>query len=165
MICFIALRNANGSFIVNGDWKISGPGVVEGAGTRFTYVRQDGASFETISSPGPVANPVDIMIVNFQTNLGVKYGYSLPMESNTPMIAPPLIQRPSDPGVPEPRRLETQRDEARPVHRRTRLRRRFSWKISGVSACSKSCGGGTSNNKSFRSHHIPLHFKVCKRQW
>ncbi|KAH0812217.1 hypothetical protein GEV33_010573 [Tenebrio molitor] len=138
----LALRNANGSFIVNGDWKISGPGVVEGAGTRFTYVRQDGPSFETISSPGPVANPVDIMIVNFQTNLGVKYGYSLPMESNTPMIAPPLIQRPSDPGVPEPRRLETQRDEARPVHRRTRLRRRFSWKISGVSACSKSCGGG-----------------------
>ncbi|KAJ3649706.1 hypothetical protein Zmor_021431 [Zophobas morio] len=144
----LALKNANGSFIVNGDWKISSPGVLEGAGTRFTYVKQDGTSYETISSPGPLANPVDIMIINFQTNLGVKYGYSLPMESNTPLIAPPLIKRPSDSGVPEPRRLETplnalnQRDEARPVHRRTRLRRRFAWKISGVSACSKSCGGG-----------------------
>ncbi|RZC42708.1 hypothetical protein BDFB_014254, partial [Asbolus verrucosus] len=86
-------------------------------------------------------------IVNFQANPGVKYGYSLPIEQNTPIIAPPLIKRP-DAGVPEPRRLDTplnalnQRDEARPLHRRTRLRRRFAWKISGVSACSKSCGGG-----------------------
>ncbi|XP_008195650.1 thrombospondin type-1 domain-containing protein 4 [Tribolium castaneum] len=138
----LALRNANGSFIVNGDWKINNPGVIDGAGARFTYIKQDVSTLETISSPGPLANPVDIMIVNFQTNHGVKYGYSLPIDSSTPLIAPPLLKRP-DSGIPEPRRLETsQRDEARPLHRRTRLRRRFAWKISGVSACSKSCGGG-----------------------
>lgn len=102
-------------------------------------------------------NDYSFQIVNFQTNLGVKYGYALPLESNTPAIAPPLLKRPSDSGIPEPRRLDTplsglsQRDEARPIHRRTRLRRRFAWKISGVSACSKSCGGGKFSKCKFFS--------------
>lgn len=61
-------------------------------------------------------------------------------------IAPPFIKSPVH---LEPRKLETtinsvtQRDEARPTHNKRRIRRRFSWKISGVTGCSKSCGGGT----------------------
>lgn len=77
----------------------------------------------------------------------MKYGYSLPVDSNIPIVAPPLLKRP-DSGVLEPRRLEvstnalSQRDEAKPVYRRPKLKRRFAWKISGISACSKPCGGG-----------------------
>lgn len=75
-------------------------------------------------------------------------------------IAPPYIKKPalaSDSSYLDPRRLEpppsvlhNQRDEparspeVRPghvVHRRQR-RRKFVWKITGVTACSKSCGGG-----------------------
>lgn len=61
-LLLIALKNANGSFILNGDWKIGNARSAEGAGTRFSYVKQDGSSVETISSPGPLANPIDIMV-------------------------------------------------------------------------------------------------------
>ncbi|XP_028137005.2 ADAMTS-like protein 4 isoform X1 [Diabrotica virgifera virgifera] len=149
---FIALKNSNGSYIVNGDWKLSNSRVFQGAGTKFVYLRQDENSLETVTSPGPLANAVDIMIVNYQANPGIKYGYSLPLSAD---IAPPLMKRP----IIEPIVLETksdlslntslsQRDEAKPPLpvpgiRRTRLRRKhFHWKITGLTACSKSCGGG-----------------------
>lgn len=70
-------------------------------------------------------------------------------------IAPPFMKKPPEPTLTEPKKLDpplitlSQRDEAklpakdepRPGHRRLR-RRRFTWKITGVTACSKSCGGG-----------------------
>ncbi|KAJ8934275.1 hypothetical protein NQ314_013479, partial [Rhamnusium bicolor] len=136
------LKNSNGSFIVNGDWKISNSKVFQGAGTKFIYVRQDDNSLETLSSPGPLANSIDIMIVNYQTNPGIKYGYSLPVNEK-PIIAPPLLKRTIiEPIGLETRRLEppsfntslNQKDEARPPtpqpgHRRTRLRKKyFHWK-------------------------------------
>ncbi|CAG9860808.1 unnamed protein product [Phyllotreta striolata] len=150
---FIALKNTNGSFIVNGDWKMSNSRVFKGAGTKFVYIRQDENSLETLTSPGPLANNVDIMIVNYQSNPGIKYGYSLPISE----AAPPFMKRSGKDN--EPIALESkqpdlllntslsQRDEARPPPvpgiRRTRLRRKhFHWKITGLTACSKSCGGG-----------------------
>lgn len=57
-----ALRNTNGSFILNGDWKFSGSRSVEAAGTRFAYQKQDDASLETITAAGPLTTPVDIMV-------------------------------------------------------------------------------------------------------
>ncbi|CAH1112371.1 unnamed protein product, partial [Psylliodes chrysocephalus] len=160
---FIALKNSNGSFIVNGDWKLSNSRVFQGAGTKFVYIRQDENSLETLTSPGPLANTVDIMIVNYQANPGIKYGYSLPISE----IAPPLLKRNSN----EPTALESkqpsipfntsisQRDEARPPLpvpgiRRTRLRRKhYHWKITGRTACSKSCGGG-----------LQTYVKTCTRE-
>lgn len=76
-------------------------------------------------------------------------------------IAPPYLKKPTaDSPYLDPRRLDplptihNQRDEPprspeiRPgshvVHRRQR-RRKFVWKITGVTACSKSCGGGNDN--------------------
>ncbi|KAG5874393.1 hypothetical protein JTB14_012376 [Gonioctena quinquepunctata] len=161
---FLALKNTNGSFIVNADWKQSNSRVFQGAGTKFVYVRQDENSLETLTSPGPLANGVDIMIVNHQTNFGIKYGYSLPI---VPVMAPPLIKRPViEPMVLETKKLDSfsnislsQRDEARPpvsypAHRRTRLRRKhFHWKITGLTACSKSCGGG-----------LQTYVRICTRE-
>ncbi|XP_074037372.1 thrombospondin type 1 domain containing lonely heart isoform X2 [Leptinotarsa decemlineata] len=160
---FLAIKNTNGSFIVNGEWKQSNSRVFQGAGTKFVYIRQDENSLETLTSPGPLAHSVDIMIVNYQTNYGIKYGYSLPI-AKIPAIAPPSIKRPIiEPMVLETRKLDTsfntsfnQRDEARPPvpHRRTRLRRKhFHWKITGLTACSKSCGGGFQN-----------YVRVCTRE-
>lgn len=95
-------------------------------------------------------------------NPGIKYGYSLPVDNN-PVVAPPLLKKPAviESAVVETRRLDSplynisQKDEARPpsVHpgpRRSRLRRKyFHWKITGLTACSKSCGGGkTTINES-----------------
>lgn len=175
---FLALKNSNGSYIVNGDWKVSSSRVFHGAGTKFVYVRQDENSLETLTSPGPLANSVDIMIVNYQMNPGIKYGYSLPVDHK--VLAPPLLKKPPviEPAVVETRRLESplynisQKDEARPpIHpgpRRPRLRRRyFHWKITGLTACSKSCGGGiqTYVKTCYKEAHphtqTPVHDKRC----
>ncbi|KAJ8916379.1 hypothetical protein NQ315_005077 [Exocentrus adspersus] len=165
----VALKISNGSYIMNGDWKFSNSRVFQGAGTKFIYVRQDDNSLETITSLGPLANSVDIMVVNYQMNPGIKYGYSVPLDQ-TPVLAPPFIKKPAvtlEPATVETRRLDlplynisyNQKDEARPppVHpgpRRTRVRRKyFHWKITGLTACSKSCGGG-----------IQTYVKTCYRE-
>ncbi|XP_017773534.1 PREDICTED: thrombospondin type-1 domain-containing protein 4-like [Nicrophorus vespilloides] len=146
----LALKNSNGSYFLNGDWQFSNSRIVEGAGAQLTYRKQDGASLETISSGGPLQNAIDIMVFYQQPNPGIKYGYSLPVENQLGSERS-TSHRPatSDIGVVETRRLDSpnslsQRDEAKPVHphRRQRLRRKFTWKITGVSACSKTCGGG-----------------------
>jgi len=57
-----ALRKIDGSFILNGDWRLSWPGIYEGAGTKFYYTRQDAKSMESIASTGPLDDPVDLMV-------------------------------------------------------------------------------------------------------
>lgn len=86
-------------------------------------------------------------IVNHQPNPGVKYEYSLPLERQQPQIAPPYIQRQNISF--EPRRLDSspnlpnhQKDEPKVPIRKFRLRRKFSWKVSGTTPCTKTCGGG-----------------------
>ncbi|KAK9717542.1 ADAM-TS Spacer 1 [Popillia japonica] len=146
----IALRYSNGTSILNGEWKFSGSNrVVEGAGTKFNYRKQDGTSLETVTSPGPLALPVEIMFFAHQLNPGIKYEYLLAIDGNSEQIAPPLLNPLPNDILPEPRRLDiplntlNQKDEAKPnPHRRYRNRRRFQWKISGLTPCSKSCGGG-----------------------
>lgn len=71
------------------------------------------------------------------------------IDGNSEQIAPPLLNPLPNDILPEPRRLDiplntlNQKDEAKPnPHRRYRNRRRFQWKISGLTPCSKSCGGG-----------------------
>lgn len=79
------------------------------------------------------------------------------MENTPEKIAPPLMRKPSEERPPlEPVNSDpfvntlSQKDEARfpprdepskPIHRRIR-RKKFAWKITGVTACSKTCGGG-----------------------
>lgn len=113
-------------------------------------------------------------IVYYQPNQGIKYSFSLPVTDQPPeQISPPYLKK-SPPIVDvsshlDPRRLEPPptvfsqrdepprppiRDEIRPghaVHRRQR-RRKFVWKITGVTACSKSCGGG----KDLTVHKVPI---------
>lgn len=178
----IALKVSNGSYILNGDWKFSPSKSFEVAGTRFSYISQDGTSLETVTAPGPLPFPVDIMIVTYQANPGIKYGYSVPVEG--PAIAPPLLRRPSPSEQPtlDTRRLDiappsvafnNQRDDPKPVtihpgHRRTRIRRKyFHWKVTGLTPCTKSCGGGTQNyiRACYRTvtatHQIPVNEKRC----
>lgn len=121
-------------------------------------------------------------IVNYQTNPGIKYSYSLPLPE-TPLMTPALVKRPLEPRIEptilETRKLDTkynityhQKDEAArsvttsPYHKRTRTRKRhFHWKITGLTACSKSCGGGNlsfalfSKLKTFKTEYIEINFK------
>jgi hypothetical protein len=53
------LRKGDGTFILNGDWRISWPGIYDGVGTKFYY---DPKLLESIASPGPLDEPLDLMV-------------------------------------------------------------------------------------------------------
>lgn len=59
---FPALRKTDGTFILNGDWRLSWPGVYDGAGSKFYYSRQDPKLLESIASTGPLKEPLDLMV-------------------------------------------------------------------------------------------------------
>lgn len=167
----LALRSSNGSYILNGDWKFSNSRLVHGAGVTFTYRKQDASSLETITTGGPIDSAVDILVWYQQPNPGIKYGYSLPAEE--PIQSHPAI------GNGQVAHLEgnimdtnavSLRDEAQPTsasphpHRRLRNRRKYVWKSTGVTACSKSCGGGYQQSVfqcTRELHHTPVSERRC----
>ncbi|XP_046403340.1 ADAMTS-like protein 4 isoform X2 [Ischnura elegans] len=97
---YLALRRADGSYIINGNWAINWSGEYEAAGTRFTYRRQDANGGEYIAAKGPLLEPVDIMVIYQQPNPGIKYEYMLPVgDFNRPMgVSPSTGNRPGAPG-------------------------------------------------------------------
>jgi hypothetical protein len=48
--------------VINGNWAINWSGEYEAVGTRFTYRRQDANHGELIEAPGPLLEPVDLMV-------------------------------------------------------------------------------------------------------
>ncbi|XP_050306134.1 thrombospondin type-1 domain-containing protein 4-like [Anthonomus grandis grandis] len=180
---FLALKiSENGTYVLNGDWNLGPSRSIDTIGTKITYVKQDANSLETIAAPGPLATPLDIMVASYQANPGIKYRYSLPVDEASPVAAPPLLKRPLDPVTFDTRILEPygdnatfshQRDDPKPVvlhpgQRRTRLRRRnFHWKVTGLTPCTKTCGGGTQTylRTCYRTvtptHQIPINEKRC----
>ncbi|OXA61246.1 thrombospondin type-1 domain-containing protein 4 isoform X2 [Folsomia candida] len=85
----LALRKSDGTFILNGDWRLSWPGVYDGAGTKFYYARQE-KLLESIASAGPLNEAVDLMVLYQQPNPGIKYEYMLPL-GDTPIPPVPVL--------------------------------------------------------------------------
>ncbi|ODN02530.1 Thrombospondin type-1 domain-containing protein 4 [Orchesella cincta] len=90
----LALRKKDGSFIFNGDWRLSWTGDYEGAGATFHYARQDLKTLESITSLGPIQEPIDLMVLYQQPNPGIKYEYMFPFTTEQPLPPVPLIQDP-----------------------------------------------------------------------
>jgi hypothetical protein len=59
-ILFSALKVANGSYIMNGEFAVSPPGTYEAAGARFVYTRAD--KLDNVFAHGPIHDPIDIMV-------------------------------------------------------------------------------------------------------
>lgn len=59
---FTALKHAVGPYILNGNWTNSWPGDYEGAGTVFTYRKENGNFGETIFASGPLAESVELIV-------------------------------------------------------------------------------------------------------
>jgi len=76
---YFALRRADGSYVLNGNWAIQWSGEYSAGGSSFTYRRQDAASAELVTSAGPLQEPIDLMVVTQQVNPGIKYEYMLPV--------------------------------------------------------------------------------------
>lgn len=56
----LALKVANGSYIMNGEFAVSAPGTYEAVGTRFVYSRTTG--LDSVFAQGPTHHPIDIMV-------------------------------------------------------------------------------------------------------
>lgn len=60
---FTALKHTVGPYIFNGNWSNSWPGDYEGAGTVFTYRKENGNFGETIYASGPLTESVDLIVI------------------------------------------------------------------------------------------------------
>ncbi|XP_076635989.1 thrombospondin type-1 domain-containing protein 4 [Colletes latitarsis] len=91
---FLALRDSNGSYILNGPLAYSSSGTYKAAGTTLTYQRGDRSRVECILATGPLNDSLHLEILAQEMNPGVLYKYMLPLKGTSngkAMIAPPLF--------------------------------------------------------------------------
>lgn len=87
---FLALRDGNGSYILNGPLAYSPSGTYKAAGTTLTYQRGDRNRMECILATGPLNDSLHLEILAQEMNPGVLYKYMMPFNGK-PLIAPPLF--------------------------------------------------------------------------
>nr|XP_034172736.1 thrombospondin type-1 domain-containing protein 4-like isoform X1 [Osmia lignaria]XP_034172738.1 thrombospondin type-1 domain-containing protein 4-like isoform X1 [Osmia lignaria]XP_034172739.1 thrombospondin type-1 domain-containing protein 4-like isoform X1 [Osmia lignaria]XP_034172740.1 thrombospondin type-1 domain-containing protein 4-like isoform X1 [Osmia lignaria] len=90
---FLALRDSNGSYILNGPVAYSPSGTYKAVGTTLTYQRGDRNRMECIVATGPLNDSLHLEILAQEMNPGVIYKYMMPLKSGSngrAMIAPPL---------------------------------------------------------------------------
>ncbi|XP_070496473.1 thrombospondin type-1 domain-containing protein 4 isoform X2 [Chironomus tepperi] len=149
-INLLALKSTEAKFIINGNYTSSPVGTYNIGGAEFEYfrldeknkligsnLRNDGVT-EWITSNGPLFEPVHLLILSQQNNLGVKYEYLLPINF--------AISEESDSDYSEENLAINSKLKA--ANRQTdlkvnvRKKRKFYWKVIGFTECNKSCGGG-----------------------
>ncbi|XP_059620456.1 thrombospondin type-1 domain-containing protein 4 isoform X3 [Phlebotomus argentipes] len=145
-INLLVLRNENQSTIINGDYTVSSSGIYEAAGTTFDYRRIDNAIngvTEWITSLGPTAEPIQLMVLAQQPNPGIKYEYLLPINALTQSGSEEEITESVSAETESPSKASTLKSgdetESQP---KTHRRRRFQWKVLRFQPCTKTCGGG-----------------------
>lgn len=147
-----ALKSTESKFVINGNYTSSPIGTYEIGGTEFEYfrldekskligsnVRNDGVT-EWITSSGPLFEPVHLLILSQQKNLGVKYEYLLPINFS---MSEESDSDYSDENLAMNSKLKAaNRQSTDSKVNNTRKKRKFYWKIIGYTECNKSCGGG-----------------------
>ncbi|GAB1862860.1 THSD4 protein [Camponotus japonicus] len=91
---FLALKDSNGSYILNGPRSYSPSGTYKAAGTTLTYQRGDRNRMECILATGPLNESLHLEILSIELNSGVVYKYMLPIQEvpdSKAVIAPPLL--------------------------------------------------------------------------
>ncbi|KAM4747006.1 ADAMTS-like protein 5 [Rhinophrynus dorsalis] len=76
---YLALRNRNYHYVINGNWAISYPGVYSVAGTKIQYKRS-ADNQESIEATGPTDEDLHIMVLFTEQNSGIEYEYWLPKD-------------------------------------------------------------------------------------
>ncbi|XP_072031734.1 papilin-like isoform X2 [Amphiura filiformis] len=110
---YLALRNANGQYYINGNFSIDFPQPFSVAGTtvhyeRFTAERKRNNAPEVFRALGPTSEPLFVVLVTQEKNKGILYEYSVQADSEA----------------------ATKPDT-------------YSWIFGSFDECSLSCGGGT----------------------
>lgn len=77
---YLAIRNLTGHYYLNGNWRIDFPRPLSFAGTVWHYDRrpQGFAAPDQITSIGPTNEPVYLVLLYQDRNVGIKYEYSIP---------------------------------------------------------------------------------------
>ncbi|XP_064618507.1 A disintegrin and metalloproteinase with thrombospondin motifs 12-like isoform X2 [Lineus longissimus] len=78
---YLALRNSDGKYYLNGHWFIQWSGDYEAAGTVFHYERN--GNKEKVFAPGPLKEQLHIMLLFQSQNPGVEFEYTVPNENAT----------------------------------------------------------------------------------
>ncbi|GBN40459.1 Papilin, partial [Araneus ventricosus] len=81
---FAALRNAAGVFYLNANWRIEFPREVKIAGTIFQYERRQRNTPEVLRARGPIIEPIYVVLLYQEKNLGISYEYSIPATTKVP---------------------------------------------------------------------------------
>ncbi|XP_071091239.1 A disintegrin and metalloproteinase with thrombospondin motifs 12-like [Haliotis cracherodii] len=83
---FLALKDQQGKYFLNGHWFIQWSGDYEAAGTIIQYRRH--GNKEHFKAAGPLKEPLHIMLLLQTTNPGVVYEYTVPKENATDNRSP-----------------------------------------------------------------------------
>lgn len=168
---YLAIRLQDGSYLLNGNYSINWSGEYQAAGTTFTYLRQSPQNLESFSAPGPLTEPIDVMVLYQEPNHGIVYRFKVPEGGtvpSSPHFAHKSVQsKPIEPGLPlVPHRIAPVVPESTitPFTPRRYKKRKFAWKPSGYTECNKSCGGGIQTLKytCIREHtQTPVPDKRC----
>jgi hypothetical protein len=77
---YLAVRNLNGEFYLNGNWRIQFPSEMKFGGTTFHYERKPNGvlSPESLRAVGPITEPLFIVLLYQERNQGLLYEYSVP---------------------------------------------------------------------------------------
>ncbi|RLU15132.1 hypothetical protein DMN91_013019 [Ooceraea biroi] len=77
---YLAIRNTTGYYYLNGNWRIDFPRSLRFSGTTFHYARdpQGFAAPDTITALGPTNEPIYVVLLYQDRNVGVHYEYSIP---------------------------------------------------------------------------------------
>ncbi|KAK9305288.1 hypothetical protein QLX08_003643 [Tetragonisca angustula] len=142
---YLAVKLQDGSYLFNGNYSISLSGKYQAAGTTFVYLRQSSQNLESFSATGPLEEPIDIMVLYQEPNPGIVYRYIIPgsasTSSNTYLGHKSISNKAAEPILPTiPHRKIDEGTQAY-VPRRYK-KRKFFWKASGYTECSRTCGGG-----------------------
>ncbi|KAE8752600.1 hypothetical protein FOCC_FOCC000722 [Frankliniella occidentalis] len=158
----LSLRRLGGGLVLHGGRGASWSGRYEAGGTRFTYSQADhlrGVG-ETLTAPGPLSEPLELLLMYQQPNHGIKYEYALPLlrrelgaagappTALAPPLLPPTTAAPMDNEVGDDAfaldtrpSMDSPDGRAQPGQRSKG--RRYVWRVTGLTDCSKTCGGGT----------------------
>lgn len=80
---YLAVRNASGNYYLNGNWRIDLPNTLHFAGAVWHYDRkpQGFAAPDQLTCHGPTTEPVYLVLLYQDRNVGINYEYSVPEHS------------------------------------------------------------------------------------
>jgi len=91
---YLAIKNDQGKFYLNGDWYIQWSGDYEAAGTVIHYHRE--GNKESFNIPGPLKEKLHILLLFQSTNPGVTFEYVVPNENITERRIPEFFWKKMD---------------------------------------------------------------------